>query len=236
MEKYGMLTVLKEYNSFSGGSNRIFLLCKCDCGNIKTVRKDSVLSGETISCGCFRADKFKKYNTYNLSGNFGIGYTLKGEEFYFDLIDYNKIKDICWITVRDKDGNIRHVEGRDTLGNKKNVLLHKYILDAIDDKIEIDHEDKNPLNNLRYNLRICTHQENMRNSHLRKNNKSGITGVGWYKRICQWRAYLGINGEYIHLGSYDNIEDAIIARLNGEKEYFGEFAPQRHLFAEYGIE
>ena len=30
-------------------------------------------------------------------------------------------------------------------------------------------------------------------------------------------------------------KDAIIARLKAEKEHYGEFAPQRHLFAQYGI-
>ena len=35
-------------------------------------------------------------NVYDLSGEYGIGYTLKGEEFYFDLEDYDKIKDYCW--------------------------------------------------------------------------------------------------------------------------------------------
>jgi len=37
------------------------------------------------------------------------------------------------------------------------------------------------------------------------------------------------------LGSYKNIENAIIARLKAEKNYFKEFAPQRHLFKEYKI-
>ena len=30
-------------------------------------------------------------------------------------------------------------------------------------------------------------------------------------------------------------EDAIKARLMAEKKYFGYFAPQRHLFEEYGV-
>lgn len=33
-----------------------------------------------------------KHNTYDLSGDFGIGYTDKGEKFYFDISDYEKIK------------------------------------------------------------------------------------------------------------------------------------------------
>ena len=41
----------------------------------------------------------------------------------------------------------------------------------------------------------------------------------------------------IILGCFDDIEDAIKARLEGELKYFGsEFAPQRHLFGQYGIE
>ena len=40
--------------------------------------------------------KIKKYNTYDLSGEYGIGYTTKGEKFLFDLEDYEKIKDYCW--------------------------------------------------------------------------------------------------------------------------------------------
>ena len=35
---------------------------------------------------------------------------------------------------------------------------------------------------------------------------------------------------------HDNLEDAIYNRLKAEKQYFGEFAPQRHLFSQYGIE
>ena len=30
-------------------------------------------------------------------------------------------------------------------------------------------------------------------------------------------------------------DDAIKARLNAEAKYFGKFAPQRHLFEQYGI-
>ena len=45
-----------------------------------------------------------------------------------------------------------------------------------------------------------------------------------------------LNRKNISLGSYETFEEAVKARLEGEKKYFGEFAPQRHLFAQYGIE
>ena len=38
----------------------------------------------------------KKYNTYDLSGEYGIGYSNSGKEFYFDLDDYDLIKEIYY--------------------------------------------------------------------------------------------------------------------------------------------
>jgi hypothetical protein len=38
------------------------------------------------------------------------------------------------------------------------------------------------------------------------------------------------------VGSFNNLDDAIKVRLKAEKEYFGDFAPQKDLFVQYGIE
>jgi hypothetical protein len=37
------------------------------------------------------------------------------------------------------------------------------------------------------------------------------------------------------LGVFETFEEAVITRLKAEKEYYGDFAPQKHLFAQYGI-
>lgn len=96
---FGKLTVIKKMDDKVG--NHIMWLCKCDCGNVKTIRGSSLTSGESKSCGCVhRGGNSRKcnnreqptVNTYNLSGEYGIGYTSKGKEFYFDLEDYDKIK------------------------------------------------------------------------------------------------------------------------------------------------
>ena len=47
----------------------------------------------------------KQYNNYDLSGEYGIGYLFNGEEFYFGLEDYDKIKNYCW--YKDSGGYIR---------------------------------------------------------------------------------------------------------------------------------
>ena len=69
----------------------------------------------------------------------------------------------------------------------------------------------------------------------KKNNQSGIMGVGFNKSSQQWRARITVNGVPIYLGSFNNKEDAIKTRLQAEIKYFGEFAPQKHLYEQYGI-
>ena len=50
-----------------------------------------------------------------------------------------------------------------------------------------------------------------------------------------WRVYISIDKKSINLGSFANKDDAIKARLKAEAKYYGEFAPQIHLFEQYGI-
>jgi len=67
------------------------------------------------------------------------------------------------------------------------------------------------------NLREVTNAENMRNRPKNKNNKSGVTGVRWYKGSMKWRAEIRVEGKSLYLGSYDTKEEAIAARKEAEK-------------------
>lgn len=62
------------------------------------------------------------------------------------------------------------------------------------------------------------------NQKIRKNNKSGVTGVNFSKAANKWRAYINYNREQIYLGCFDCREDAIQARQVAEQKYFKEFA------------
>lgn len=70
---------------------------------------------------------------------------------------------------------------------------------------------------------------------LPTDNTSGIIGVSYSNNQCNWRAYINFNNKRIELGSRKNKTEAIKLRLNAELKYFGEDAPQRHLFEEYNI-
>lgn len=139
----------------------------------------------TLSCGCLHSEISSKvnrrYNAYDLSGEYGIGYTNTGKVFYFDLEDYDKIKDYCW--TENGNGYIRNIVN--------DIYLHRLIME-VDDDCEIDHIHGNDTrnDNRKSNLRIVTRSQNKMNVGIRENNHSGMTGVFWNDDIQRFEAYI----------------------------------------------
>lgn len=50
-------------------------------------------------------------------------------------------------------------------------------------------------------------------------SKSGVTGVSWSNACQKWSAHLQVNGKHIHLGVFDTVSDAVMARREAEKRY-----------------
>jgi len=84
---------------------------------------------------------------------------------------------------------------------------------------EIDHINRIRHDNRIENLREVSHACNLRNAKLASNNSSGIRGVYWEKKSKKWRAFIEVNKKRIGLGSYKNIENAVIARFLSELEH-----------------
>ena len=55
-QRFGKLTVLRLAPEYKGGP--ALWECRCDCGNLKTVRASKLKSGETKSCGCLKKENF----------------------------------------------------------------------------------------------------------------------------------------------------------------------------------
>lgn len=85
-------------------------------------------------------------------------------------------------------------------------------------KYEIDHIDRNPLNNRINNLREASRGCNQRNVGISKHNKTGVIGVCFDKDREQYRAYMQIDKKHKNLGYFDKMEDAIKARVKAENE------------------
>lgn len=58
-QKFGKLTVL-EKDMQKGNANHPYWVCKCDCGNIKSIRQDVLTNGTTKSCGCYAKEQARK--------------------------------------------------------------------------------------------------------------------------------------------------------------------------------
>lgn len=141
-----------------------------------------------------------------------------------DIEDVELIKDYKW-----------GFDGEYIYCKKLNTRLHRFVLMLkSNDKRHVDHINHKKEDNRKENLRLCSNRENSRNKGFAR-NKTGIIGVNYNERDRVYRARLKLNYKEKSLGIYNNLNDAIVARLKAEKKYFGEFAPQQHLFEEYGI-
>jgi hypothetical protein len=83
---------------------------------------------------------------------------------------------------------------------------------------EVDHINRNRLDNRWDNLRPATHSENNRNKRINRNNTSGKMGVVWHKRKQRWEARISSNDIRRCLGYFDKLDDAIAAREKAERE------------------
>jgi len=141
----------------------------------------------------------------------------QGKVAIVDDEDFNFINQWHW--------NARQINGhwyakRGEAG--KTIFMHRIIMNA-PKGLEVDHIDGDGLNNLRENLRVCTHAENLRNQRLPRHNKSGYKGVLPYIN-GKVRALIQLNGEKIFLGIFDNAEEAAHAYDAKAIELYGEFA------------
>lgn len=236
-QRFGRLIVLHRGDKVKHNET-VKWYCKCDCGNYCWVDGPELRKGDTKSCGCLKAEsnarkgKFSKsFNYYKIENDICYIYNDTKEEYcLIDAEDLSKVVIYHW---RKNDKGYWVAYSRYS-GNNEIIPLHKLITNTVGD-VTVDHKNRKRNDCRKSNLRICTQMQNCQNASIRKNNTTGVTGV--YKRTNgKWWAYIQINKKNKSLGYFENKDDAVIARLKAEKEYFGEFAPQRHLFKQYGIE
>ena len=84
---------------------------------------------------------------------------------------------------------------------------------------QVDHENHIRHDNRWANLRAATNKINQQNASIRKDNKSGFTGVNWHKSIEKWVAYINVDNVRIHLGCFSDVNDAIAARKSANIKY-----------------
>ena len=120
---------------------------------------------------------------------------------------YAKFDGYNWYAARSK------YLGYDNTKNQpisKTIRMHTVFFE-IPVNMEVDHIDRNGLNNQRNNLRVITHQTNCLNRKKRIDNVSGYRGVSFKAQSSKWQAQGSINSKSVYLGLFNTKEKAAAA-------------------------
>lgn len=159
---------------------------------------------------------------------------------------------ICWVSWEDRDlanynwyNNHKGCSGYaiHSIGKKsdpiilpfairtKKIPMHRLIALRMGLKIDamnVDHINRNSLDNRRANLRAATSSQNHANTKRRpsrmKQCDTGYKGVYRYPPNKSFTAYVQFNGRTLYIGSFKSASDAARAYDNRARELFGEFA------------
>lgn len=147
----------------------------------------------------------------------------KGYSTLIDLVDLPRVQTKLWQvafsggTPMASSGNSNCPDGQ--------VLLHRFVMQA-PDGMQVDHRNGDRLDNRRKaNLRLATNAQNVRNTGVRRGNKSGFKGVS--ERTGEpgrWVAQISHNGRKYSLGIHETPEDAARAYDAAARRFHGAFA------------
>lgn len=124
--------------------------------------------------------------------------------------DYELVSQWKWHALKnERRGRARIYAARSAWsgGSRSYIYLHRFIMQPGQGQ-QVDHIDNDSLNNMRSNLRICTHAENVRNVPRKCKNNSGYTGVAFRKDTGKYVAQISIDGRMRFFGCYEKASDA----------------------------
>lgn len=101
---------------------------------------------------------------------------------------------------------------------RKIIKMHREILGFPD--FDIDHINRNKLDNRKLNLRKTNKSANGHNRGAQINSKTKIKGVCFDTRTNKWRAYLTINKKQVYSHLFKDQQQATLARQQAERVYY----------------
>jgi hypothetical protein len=158
-------------------------------------------------------------NDFRVEGDVVWMALTQGKKTCVDFADWLRVCKFRWHTSKE---NCQIFYARTNLGKcKRGVRLHRLLVGQ--NGLEIDHENRDGLDNRRQNLRVATHGENMQNRDVSQSSVSGFKGVDGRKNGT-WRARLTVERRTIHGGYF---KDSVSAARRYDElalEHHGKFA------------
>ena len=197
-QRFGRLLAVEP----AGGTrnNSVLWRCKCDCGNIKEVTCNELVSGNTRSCGCLAAES--RHSRYlNIAGQ------RFGRLIAVEPTEKRSGDSVVWRCRCDCGNECERPLSSLRAGKAKSCGCAKGDNDSLK-------------RNLSYVEGTCI-QFIDNTGKLSIRNTSGCRGVRAFRN--KWQASITFKKQTYHLGTFANKDDAIEARHNAEMALYGEF-------------
>ena len=127
-----------------------------------------------------------------------------------------------WEIMPKQDGRMcAYRREQKTNGKGRRLIqMSRDLLRPLDQQV-IDHKNRDPLDNRRSNLRVCSQSENLRNTKMVAHNSTGHKHVS--KRGDHFRVRVKVNYVSIHRTAH-TLEEAVNLAEQLRKQFHGEFA------------
>lgn len=207
-------------------SNIPYGYCHCNCGELAPIANETRPARGIYRNEPYRFikghDKRRPFNDCEIVGSVLRIFLPGGEIALCDLVDFDLVSQYRWSGAGPRKGphkrrivRMRRLQSNGVFGLSMQVLLL-----GTRDGYEIDHKNRNSMDNRRENLRWATRMQNCHNTGSK--NKWGFKGVKSDKG--KWIARITANKQKIHLGTFPTPKDAAIAYNEAAIKYHGEFA------------
>lgn len=140
-----------------------------------------------------------------------------------DAPDGERLSRYRWRVFKAAGGKLYAGRSTGAAQTRVNLFLHREIMGLPPKQtrggIEVDHVNRDGLDNRRENLRIVTHAQNLQNKPAYRNCQSGERGVYWHKLKSRWAAQGTLDGKQQLIGLFAAKADAVDAARNWRREY-----------------
>lgn len=208
-KKINMLKIVKwaGVNKF----NHTLWECVCDCGNICTKTRSSLISKNVKSCGCMKIDAGRRRIKHGRS----------------NTPEYRAWRGIINRCYRKKERNYCDYGGRGISVHKDWINSFQKFFDYVGERPSPKHSIDRINNNGNYepgNVKWSTIFEQAVNKRKRKNTMSKYRGVSQSPNKKKWLANIASHNRNYCIGTFKTEKEAAIAYNEKAKELLGPLA------------